>query len=257
MTHIAACSGKVRMLCWCRPCRAVRPIAPGEEVCIAYVELAASLQERREQLAATYFFDPWVSAGGSSTTTISASSFSMSSSSSRVAGSGTGADTSASSGVLGSSHGAGASAAGVLAAEDAAVRMQSMHVDHEPGSSSTHTNTGQAASSLSSSSSRLCSKPPALCVLPLPGGAVLHLHGAGKHPPWTCDPRDTQLTQLLLLVLPGATAGGPAATARGAGAAAATASAAASSPLEGGVWAHAAAVDNTDPGECSECMVCA
>ncbi|GAX79165.1 hypothetical protein CEUSTIGMA_g6605.t1 [Chlamydomonas eustigma] len=37
--------------------RALRDISPGETLTISYVELAATLQERREELASTYYFD--------------------------------------------------------------------------------------------------------------------------------------------------------------------------------------------------------
>jgi len=138
--------------------RALRSIAPGEEVTASYIDLGATLQERREELRATYHFDP-------------AAAALLAPSPAPAAGA--------------APEAPGAAAAGPAEAGPPPPPLPPLY-------------------------------PPPLHVLGLPGGAALHVHGAGAAPPWPAEARDAELTRLVYLPS-GASAsarGGPAEAAR-------------------------------------------
>lgn len=61
---LGSAAGRHVLPCVTYACRALRDLAPGEEATIAYVELGATRQQRREALTEQYMFDPEAVQGG-------------------------------------------------------------------------------------------------------------------------------------------------------------------------------------------------
>lgn len=139
---------------------AIRRIQAGESITAAYVELAATAQERRQWLCDLYHFDPagpaaGLSGGGADAAQLPASA---------------GARPAADEPTVGAPV-SGAAATAQLPPPDA----------YQPSSSA---KTGDSV------------YPAPLCTLRLPGGAVLQVFGADEVPPWPVDPQDAALTRL-------------------------------------------------------------
>ncbi|KAG2493715.1 hypothetical protein HYH03_008228 [Edaphochlamys debaryana] len=145
--------------------RALRPLAPGDELTIAYTELAASRQERREALAEGYAFDlggpgPGAAGPGEGAMEVDGAGPTGPTGPGAVGPTGPGGGGGGGGGQAGGEGAQGAGAAGPLVV-----------------------------------------RPPPLQSLELAPGAVLHLYGtygaASAQPPWPTDPVDADFTRVV------------------------------------------------------------
>eukprot|EP00198_Chlamydomonas_reinhardtii_P000584 XP_001689919.1 histone methyltransferase [Chlamydomonas reinhardtii] len=141
--------------------RALRPLAPGQEVTLCYLEPAATAQERREALWDSYCFDvaaPATSGG---------------------AGAGAGAGAGGADGAGATAAGATATAAGAETAEDAAgAGATAMEVEGEGAAAAAPGRpAGMAATPFCAAAAAECLRPPPALTLDLMPGARLLVYG--------------------------------------------------------------------------------
>lgn len=181
--------------------RALRPIAPGEEVTISYVELCATAQERRELLSDTYLFD--VAAAGNT---------------GHVRG------TQAAAAAADAFSAAAAAGAGAAGAGGASSMVVDAEGAGEEGAESVAPDVGASGSG---QPQELRPRPPPLFSMELEPGATLHVYrgqgqrqgqgqGQGQQghsqgradetgtaeqgtalPPWPTDPWDVHLAEVV------------------------------------------------------------
>ncbi|KXZ48781.1 hypothetical protein GPECTOR_25g365 [Gonium pectorale] len=176
--------------------RALRPLAPGDEITISYLELAATRQERREALADSYFFDaaamepppppaglapplrPPVEAAAAEEMEVDS-------------GDGVGASAASASQAVAASAGSSG---------DGAAPGSGPSVQDEPGPGP-------------QPRPRLAVRPPPLLSLEVAPNAQLHIYPThSEHPPWPTDPWDAQLTAVVALAGAGEPSGDTAST---------------------------------------------